>query len=212
MMRRLSLPHPAWIVAGLLTGMVAAPGALRADDDFTRYELLAPDSHQFAITYDTTVVAGGPLGNYFFNPIREGAEATDESVADRGTGAALAFEVVTGVEAKQAGMSSRVPDEAHFIRVTLPAKADGAETRLRIYKTYKDAESYYAEGDRIVFARTLGIKANVVILPVGYELIESSVPVIVTTEEGRVKVSMLNDRDDVLDVRLVGRRLPGGGA
>jgi len=180
----------------------------RAEDDFTLYELLDPASNQFAITYDTTATGGGLGGNYF-NGIRAGSEATDERVVNRGTGAELPFEIIDGVRGKQLGMPDRVPDDAHFIMVPLPNVGEGAEVRLRIFKTYKDAASYYAEGDRIVFARTLGIKANVVVLPPGYELIESSVPVIVSTlEDGRAKVSMLNDRNDVLDVRLVGRRIP----
>jgi len=180
----------------------------RAEDDFTIYELLDPASNQFAITYDTTVVGGG-LGGYFFNPIRVGSVASDERVVNRGTGEEMPFEEVDGVRAKEMGMPDRVADDAPFIMVRLPAVAEGSEIRLRIYKTYTDAASYYAEGDRIVFARTLGIKANVVVMPPGYELIESSVPVIVSTlEDGRAKVSMLNDRNDALDVRLVGRRIP----
>jgi len=173
----------------------------RAEDDFTIYELLDPASNQFAITYDTTVVGGG-LGGYFFNPIRVGSVASDERVVNRGTGEEMPFEEVDGVRAKEMGMPDRVADDAPFIMVRLPAVAEGSEIRLRIYKTYTDAASYYAEGDRIVFARTLGIKANVVVMPPGYELIESSVPVIVSTlEDGRAKVSMLNDRNDALDVR-----------
>jgi hypothetical protein len=80
---------------------------------------------------------------------------------------------------------------------------------LRIYKTYKDAKSYYSEGDRIIFDRSLGVKRNVILLPKGYELISSSVPVIVSTElDGRVKLSMVNDRNDELGVKIVGRKLP----
>lgn len=204
-MHPLKIRPPALGLALMLTFAVATPA--RAIDDFTLYELLAPDTNQFAITYDTTAMAGG-VGGYYFNGIRTGSEATDERVVNRGTGAELAFEVVDGIEARASGMSSRVPDDAHFIRVPLPDVASGAEVRLRIFKTYRDPESYYADGDRIVFERSLGIKANAVVLPAGYELIEASVPVIVTTQpDGRVKVSMLNDRNDALEVRLVGRAL-----
>lgn len=196
----------------LVGAMVLAAGAAaRAEDDFTVYELLDPATNSFAITYDTTAIGGG-MNGYFFNGIRAGSKATDERVINRGTGAEMPFEVIDGARAKALGMPARVADDAHFIMVSLPEVGDGAEVRLRIYKTYQDAASYYADGDQIVFARTLGIKANVVLLPPGYELIESSVPVIVSTlDDGRVKVSMLNDRNDVLDVRLVGRRLPAAG-
>ncbi len=205
---RMCLSFILAIVAIALTPV----GAARAEDDFTRYELLDPATNSFAITYDTTAVGGG-LNGYFFNGIRAGSRATDERVVNRGTGEAMPFEVIDGVRAKTLGMSERVADDAHFIMVPLPAVGEGAEVRLRIYKTYEDAASYYAEGDRIVFARTLGIKANVVVLPPGYELVECSVPVITSVlADGRVKVSMLNDRNDVLDVRLVGRRLPAPAA
>ncbi len=201
----LKIRPPVLGLALLLT--LTAASTAHAVDDFTLYELLEPSTHQFAITYDTTAVGGG-IGGYYFNGIRTGSEATDESVVNRGTGKELPFEVVDGVRAKAAGMSSRVSDDAHFIMVPLPEGTEKAEVRLRIYKTYADPASYYAEGDRIVFDRSLGIKANAVVLPAGYELIESSVPVIVSTlDDGRVKVSMLNDRSDALGVRLVGRAL-----
>jgi hypothetical protein len=81
--------------------------------------------------------------------------------------------------------------------------------RFRIYKTYEDAASYSAQGDRIVFDRPLGIRRNAVVLPAGYELIGASVPTIVSIQsDGRVRVSMVNDRDDQLPVKLTGRKLP----
>jgi hypothetical protein len=69
----------------------------------------------------------------------------------------------------------------------------GGETRLRIVKTYRDAKSYYAEGDLIVFNRGLGIKRNAVVLPPGFELVACNVPSQVRTEgDGRIAVSFLN--------------------
>jgi hypothetical protein len=62
---------------------------------------------------------------------------------------------------------------------------------------------------QLVFDRPLGVKRNVVLLPKGWELIESRSPGIVSTDsDGRVRVSFLNDRDDQLPVRIVARRLP----
>ena len=85
----------------------------------------------------------------------------------------------------------------------------GGVARIRIYKTYEDAASYSAQGDQIVFERPLGIRRNVIVLPAGYELIGSSVPSIVSTQpDGRMRVSMLNDRDDQLPVKITGRKLP----
>src|SRR5215469_17749022 len=39
-----------------------------AADEFTLYELLPPETHQFAITYDVTATREG--AQFFFNPIR----------------------------------------------------------------------------------------------------------------------------------------------
>jgi hypothetical protein len=181
-----------------------------ADDDFTLYDLLPPDTHQFAITYDVTQAKEG--AELFFNPIRVGSVATKEKVLARATGKELQFEVVGGKEAKASGLvSDKTADDAQFIRVHLPAPVPkGGETRIRILKTYTDAPSYFVDKEgRLVFTRPLGIKRNVVLLPKGWELIECASPGIISTDaDGRVRVSFLNDRDDQLPVKVVARRLP----
>jgi hypothetical protein len=48
-----------------------------------------------------------------------------------------------------------------------PAGPKGGEGRVLIDKTYRDAKSYYRDGDTIVFDRSLGIKRNAVVLPLG---------------------------------------------
>jgi hypothetical protein len=193
-------------VAALLALLFAA--AAHGDDEFTLYELLAPESHRFAITYDVATATAG--ARFFFNPIREGSVATDERVIERGRGRELKWEVVKGREAKATGLvRPTAADESLYIKVALrEAVPAGGMTRLRIFKTYLDPKSYYAEGDTVVFDRGLSIRRNAVVLPPGYELIGCSVPAIVSTEaDGRVKVSVVNDRDDSLPVRIVGRRV-----
>ena len=160
-------------------------------DDYTRYQLLAPDSAQFRIIYEVT--ATRPGARLFFNIIRKGSEASDEAVFDQMTGQPLPFRVVTGAEAKAAGQASADP-EANYIQVTLarPVPEKG-ETRLRIEKTYKDAKSYYRESGLIVFNRSLGITRNAVVLPKDYELVGCNVPSQILTEaDGRIAVSFLN--------------------
>jgi len=160
-------------------------------DDYTRYELLAPGSAQFKITYDVT--ATQPGARFFFNIIRKGSEASDEAVFDLMTGQPLPWKVVTGAEAR-AGGQKNADLEANYIQVALARPVPvGGETRLRIVKTYRDAKSYYREGDGIVFNRGLGIKRNAVVLPPGFELVACNVPSQVRTEgDGRVAVSFLN--------------------
>jgi hypothetical protein len=185
-----------------------ASAAMTADE-FTLYELLAPDTHQFAITYDVTQNREGAA--LFFNPIRPGSIASKESVIARATGADLPFEIVGGKEAKASGLvSEKTADDAKFIRVHLPGPVPkGGQTRIRIIKTYTDAASYYLRDGQLVFERPLGIKRNVVLIPKGWELIGSGSPAIVSIDDdGRVRVSFLNDRDDQLPVKIIGRRLP----
>ena len=58
-------------------------------DAYTRYELLAPGSAKFRIVYEVTATTPG--ATYYFNPIRKGSIATDESVVDRASGKPLAL-------------------------------------------------------------------------------------------------------------------------
>lgn len=183
--------------------------SLGAANEFTLYELLAPETHEFAITYD--VSATRPGAQFFLNPIRTGSTATKERVIERSTGKDLPFETVSGKEAKAGGLASpETRDDAPFIRVRLPGPVpQGGETRIRIFKTYTDAASYYLKDGQLVFERPLGIKRNVVVLPKGWELIGSASPAMVSTDaDGRVRVSFVNDRDDQLPVKIIARRLP----
>src|SRR3954467_7207632 len=88
----------------------------RAEDEYTRYELLAPETASFRITYDVTAVTPG--AKFYFNPIRKGSQASDESVIDRMTGKPLTFTEVTGQQARDAGLKDADLD-THYIRVAL---------------------------------------------------------------------------------------------
>ena len=161
-------------------------------DAYTRYELLAPGSAKFRIIYEVTATTPG--ATHYFNPIRTGSVASDESVIDRASGKPLPFEEVGAAVARAGGI--RVADSTQrYIRVTLPrpVAADGGESRVLILKTYEDAASYYMRGDTIVFSRGLGIKRNSVVLPAGYELVASSYPAQVLQEsDGRIGISFWN--------------------
>src|ERR1700722_126002 len=191
----------------LVTVSLVAP--VFAADELTVYDLLPPDTHKFAIIYDVTATKEG--APYYLNPIRRGSVAEKESVVDRATGQPLKFDVVDGKTAKADGMGGRnTADDDQFLRVhLLKPVAKGSETRIRIYKTYTDAASYFEKDGALTWERPLGIKRNVVILPAGYELTASASPAIVSTDpEGRVRLSFLNDRDDQLPVKITARRLP----
>src|SRR2546427_2685125 len=206
-MRLLMLRQLARLVCVItMCGVLA--GQYISADTYTRYELLAPESHQFKIYYEVTETRAG--ARFHFNAIREGSEASDESVLDLATGKPLKFEVVTGAQAKTDSPSENFSATGHYIKVHLahPVPERG-EYRLAIIKTYKDDKSYYTEGDQIVFKRPLSIPRNSVVLPVGYEIVSCSVATQVLMEEdGRLKLSFGNaGSGGSLEVTIRARKL-----
>jgi hypothetical protein len=197
------------LASGSAGGLAAQPpGAApqTSAGEYTRYELLAPGSGKFRILYE--VWATTPGARYYLNPIRKGSVASDEAVYDRAGGTPLRFEVVDGSAARTLGLA-RADTADRFIKVELPRPVppDG-EVRVLIDKTYLDPKSYYEEGGEIVFARSLGIKRNAVVLPAGYELIGCNVPAqVLTGPDGRVLVSFINAGPDAASLVVRGRRL-----
>jgi hypothetical protein len=161
-------------------------------DEYTQYELLAPDTASFKITYEVTATASG--ATMFWNPIRKGSTASDEAVFDMMTGAPLKFAQVTGAQAKAHGLADADLENDYIeIRLARPVPPDGGQARIRILKTYKDAKSYVRQGDGIVFDRPLGIRRNAVVLPAGYQLTDCNVPSQVLSDpDGRIRISFMH--------------------
>jgi hypothetical protein len=177
--------------------------------DLTVYQLLAPETHSFELSYDASVTRAG--AEYFFNPVRPGSVVTKESAVDLATGKPLELKTVKGREAKASGgVPPDMSDDAEFLWVKLLRPVPkGAETRIRIVRTYSDPASYQTTSTGFIFDRPLGVTRNVIVLPQGYELIGSRSPGIITTgADGRIRISFFNDRDDLLPVRITGRKLP----
>jgi hypothetical protein len=174
-----------------IAAAIPASGQNRSEDEYTRYELLAPETASFKIIYDVTAVTPG--AKFFFNPIRIGSVASDESVIDLMTGVRLAFQEVSGQEARDSGLTN-ASLEGRYIRVELARPVPPVcEGRIRIIKTYKDPKSYFRDGSTIVFDRPLGIKRNAVILPPGYEIVSCNIPSQVIEEaDGRLGISFMN--------------------
>lgn len=192
----------AVVVVCIAAPAFAAPQEINA---YTRYELLAPGSGKFRIIYDVT--AARPGATAYFNPIRKGSIATDESVVDMATGKPLEFKVVDGATARTTGLPEASLD-SDYIRVTLarPVPADGGQGRVRIDKTYEDAKSYFIDGQDIVFDRPLGVKRNAVVLPAGYQLVSSNYPSQVAQEaDGRLRVSFINNTPAQAPLKLRAR-------
>jgi hypothetical protein len=201
-------PRASALVAALGCAALAAAAETQTQaDDYTRYELHAPESAQFRIVYEVTATSAGATA--FYNPIRKGSEASDEAVYDRLTGAPLPFEIVGGAEARAAGYAE-ADAEARYIRIRLPRPVpEGGEVRLRIEKTYRDPKSYFREQGVIVFSRPLGIRRNAVLLPAGYELVACNVPSQVLSEpDGRILVSFMNPLPVEAPLVVKARKLP----
>jgi hypothetical protein len=181
------------LTAGVAAGALAQAAPQTESDAYTRYELLAPGSAKFRIVYEVTATTTG--ATYYFNPIRKGSVASNESVSDRATGRPLEFDVVGSAVAQAGGVRNRDTSQT-YIRVKLarPVPANGGEARVLIDKTYEDATSYYMRGDTLVFNRPLGIKRNAVVLPAGYEIISCNVPSQVLQEpDGKIGISFWNN-------------------
>src|SRR6267154_4561322 len=174
------------------TAPTAAGTAQTEADEYTRYELLGPETAAFKITYEVTATTPG--ARVYYNPIRKGSAASDEAVFDVMTGEALRFEVVSGAAARKDPLMPDADLAGNYIKAQLaravPAEGQG---RILIVKTYKDAKSYYREGETIVFNRSLGIRRNKVVLPAGYELVACNVLSQVLSEpDGRIAISFMN--------------------
>jgi len=180
-------------------------------DDYTRYELLAPGTAKFRILYEVTATTAG--ATQFFNAIRQGSVASDESVYDRMTGKALKFDEVGSDIARAGGVGGggrgAAPDTLQkYIRVylarTVPEEGEG---RVLIDKTYYDPKSYYEDNGQIVFNRPLGIKRNAVVLPLGYEMVSSNYPAQVLQEpDGRIAIAFWNNTPAEAPVILRARK------
>jgi hypothetical protein len=170
----------------------SATGVQTETDEYTRYELLAPETASFKIYYEVTATTAG--AKFFYNPIRKGSVASDESVFDAMSGKPLEFAVVSGAEAKKDPLMARADEGTDYIKVTLarPVPENG-QGRVVIVKTYKDTKSYHVDGKTIVFNRPLGIRRNKVVLPAGYEVVGLTVPSqILTTQDGRSAISFMH--------------------
>jgi hypothetical protein len=211
----LEIPVKALLGLLLLFALGGTPGPAQAPfrqtsaGEYTRYELLEPGSGKFRILYE--VWATTPGASFYFNPIRKGSVASDESVKDLATGSRLRFEEIDGAAARASGFA-QADTGTRYIRVALarPVPKDGVQ-RILIDKTYTDTASYLVLGNEIVFRRSLGIKRNAVVLPAGYELVSVNMPSQVIREaDGRVLISFINTNPDPVSLTVRARPVATG--
>jgi hypothetical protein len=201
------LGSPVVVAMALATPAGAEPPRQTEQDEYTLYELLAPDTASFKIDYEVTATTAG--ARLFWNPIRKGSIASDEAVYDMMTGAPLKFAQVTGAQAKAHGLDGAELDSDYIeVHLARPVPPDGGQARIRIVKTYQDAKSYFRQGDAIVFDRPLGIRRNAVVLPAGYQLTDCNVPSQVTSgPDGRIRISFMHQAPGA--AALILKAVPG---
>lgn len=151
--------------------------ALFTQEAYTQYEILAPGTEQFAITYMLESTRAG--ATTITNATRPGSEGTDVSVFDPRTGQPVTFTY------------GEQPNGEHAIVATLPAPIpEGGIGRVLIYKTYKDARTYQVHGDDLVWVRSLAGYRLGVLLPKGYAFTSANIAAqMSTTADGRLKLS-----------------------
>lgn len=149
---------------------------LFSQDAYTQYELLAPGSESFRITFLPEV---GPGATELTNATRGGSEGSGVEVYDPRTGEPLKF----AYEEQANG--------DHMIRAQLPMKVPaGGIGRVLIYKTYKDERTYQMNGENIVWVRSLSGYRLGVVLPKGYAYTSSNIAAqLSTTADRRLKLA-----------------------
>ena len=163
------------ICASAVTGALSAQTRSTRLDEYTRSELLAPNTASVRVTYEVSETAEG--ARTFDDHVPAGATVSDVAVHDMMTGDPLKFAV-----------------SASAIHVTLarpvPPRGQG---RIRIEKTVKNAVAYRHTGDAATFTLPLGSGRHDLVLPAGYELTASNLPVRVLAEDdGRTKLDLMN--------------------
>jgi hypothetical protein len=180
----------------------------RAEQDrIIHYWLLLPESHQFRISHDFTVSKPGQ--KYVHSFVRKGSVVSKSTVIDLNNGKELKTYNVDGKSVNALGYYETPTDpDTVVVQADLDhALASGESVRVRVIETYTDPVGYRMQGDELIWDRTLGRPFNDVALPPGWMLTSVSVPAIVSLdEEGLVKCSFTNIRNDEIHVVLKARR------
>jgi hypothetical protein len=83
----------------------------------------------------------------------------------------------------------------------------GQSIRLRIEETYTDPARYDLIDGQLMWRRSFGRPRNDMLLPAGWYLTTSSIPVVVTlADDGRVRLAYVNPRPDAIEVFVKARR------
>ena len=171
------------------------------------YFLLQPETHSFRLYHDYTEKRPGT--DRYLNVVRPGSRAKEPSATILDSGEALEVETLRGQEIIEKGLDIGEPvtAETEVVVIWFDPVGAGESKRLRIEETYTDAGRYGLSGDDLIWDRSFGRSRNAVLLPVGWALADSSVPVVVNeTEAGEIRLQFQNDRPGVIEVLIRARR------
>ncbi|HMC21961.1 MAG TPA: hypothetical protein VKL19_08950 [Thermoanaerobaculia bacterium] len=173
------------------------------------YWLLDPPTHQFRISHDFTVTRPGQTSVHSF--VRKGSVVSpDAKMIDLDTGKDLNTHNVSGKDVNALGYyPNKVEPDSVAVQGDLEHPiSEGRSTRIRVQETYTDPVGYTApQNGELVWKRTLGRPLNYVTLPAGWMLTSVNTPATVSLdEESRVKLRLVNIRNDELSVEIKARR------
>ena len=205
-------PGPApLILTARKAGLSQSASSVRVDERAHQsrnivYYLEAPETHAFALTHDYTETRVGSAT--YVNIVRAGSTVSNPSARDLDTGQTLSSEVIRGDAVRRAEPEARDVDASTVaVLFHYAAIKPGESRRLRFAETYTDAERYKLVGNELVWHRSLGRAENAIVLPLGWTVTNCSVPATVTrTPDNRVRLDLLNPRNDEIDVILTATR------
>ncbi|HEY2357125.1 MAG TPA: hypothetical protein VGH86_06725, partial [Phenylobacterium sp.] len=145
------------------------------------------------------------------NVVRTGSVATNPSARNLDTGETIPAVHLKGDQITKAGIDDpelgKVTPESEIVVFNFNPLKPGQSIRLRMSETYTDPGRYKLVGDELVFDRTFGRANNAVVLPKGWELTNSSAPVVVSrTDDGRVRLDFNNPRPDEVEALFTAKR------
>jgi hypothetical protein len=140
--------------------------------------------------------------------VRAGSTVSAPSAVNLDTGEPVPFEVLKGDAITKAGLEvSNVTPQTEAVVFRFPPVQAGTSVRLRMSETYTDSVRYTVKDGELVWDRGFGRPSNIVVLPAGWALTNSSVPATVSTRrDGRVQLDFVNGRNDEIAVLITARR------
>ena len=155
--------------------MAAQSSPQTLTDEYARYDLQAPETASFTVTYEASVTTAG--ARTLVDAIPKGTTAKDLVATDLMTGAPL--KVAATATSITVALARPVPDKG--------------QGRVRLQKTLVNAKQYAREGDALVFSLPLTLRRASVLLPPGFAVVACNVPSqVLSDERGRIVISFMN--------------------